>query len=397
MNDNTLKIKSALYKATDTVKEVYKIIGSEIKTKRLLLAKTLSAVSSDVCSISYLCKIENSKIIPNRIYLREICKKLEMQNSKIDALMNLKSSIATCVKAYLNNEPDKIKEKYLDGKSLINYRYKIVEFIYYISIKDLNMANKKVEALVKICSNMTKNDLIIFSTFYGILSFYNQEYSDALASFEYAINFYTDTNVDALVLAMKYKFYTYTLQNSSCTMLVYNKLINLIVENGYLQMLDEIHYRMSIFLLKNRNLLEYKKVFKLVKNTTYKNSLYLLAKLILNPYLRIKPSWIENVEPMFYYLGLIKVDLNRAKQEILKLKPTSFSETFDPTYLQYSILESDEERLFFINNAVLPMLDKDKKTVVADFFLSELACICKRINRYKMFVDLYIKLKGKRI
>jgi hypothetical protein len=44
--------------------ELYKIIGAELKRRRRAHSKTLTNLSS-VCSISYISKIENGKIIPN--------------------------------------------------------------------------------------------------------------------------------------------------------------------------------------------------------------------------------------------------------------------------------------------------------------------------------------------
>ena len=46
------------------------IIGSEIKAKRLKLSRTLESVSEELCSVSYLCKIERSSINPNPKYVK---------------------------------------------------------------------------------------------------------------------------------------------------------------------------------------------------------------------------------------------------------------------------------------------------------------------------------------
>lgn len=397
MKSSTLRIKSALFRVDNSIMETYKIIGSEIKSKRLTLAKTLQAVSGDVCSISYLCKIENNKIIPNRIYLREICKRLDMQNSKIDALMELKESINKCVKAYLEKDFKVIESCFLNGKTLINYRYRIIEFIYYISIGDYNTANKKVEPLIKLCSNMTESDLVIFSMFYGILSFYNQEFDDAIASLDYAIRFSNSTSLDVTILSLRYKLCSYIELDNSSAIFIYNNLTNILFQNGHLDKLDEIHYMMGIYLLKNHNLYEYKRIFKLVKKSSYRRSLCLMAKLVLNPFLKIKRSWIENVEPFFYYLGLIKIDLEEAKREIFKLKPTSFKECFNTIYLQYLTLDTDEEKLYYIENVILPIIDKSKGTSLENFIIVELCKISKRINKYKMFLEMFRRIKGIRL
>ena len=393
MNDITLRIKSALFRTDDTLNENYRIIGSEIKAKRLALAKTLQAVSSDICSVSYLCKIEQNKIVPNRLFLREICKKLQMQNSKIDALMSLKESIVICIKALLNKDYETIKNKYLEGKSLINYRYKIIELIYYISIADYASANKKIDILSKLCKNMEQTDLIIFSMLSGILSFYNQDFYNSTKCLDYAIRFSHSSSVEVIALSMKFMLFSNIQLNDQTAIFTYYKLINLLFQNGYLDLLDDVYFAMSIYLLFNNNLLEYKKIFVLIKNESYKRSLYLLSKLIFNKFLRIKREWINNVIPMLYYLGLIKIDINEAKKEVLKLKPNSFNEFFNPLYLQYLLLEDDEERLIFINNVALPTLEMNRSKILSDFILNEMASICKRASKYKNFTELFLKLK----
>ena len=59
-------------------KDTYFIVGTEIRARRYRLSMTLEALADGICSLSYLCKIENCKIEPNREFLREfVCRQNE--------------------------------------------------------------------------------------------------------------------------------------------------------------------------------------------------------------------------------------------------------------------------------------------------------------------------------
>ena len=56
----------------------YSLIGTELKRVRMSQSQTLSSVAGDLCSVSYLCKVEKAQLKPNRYMLNEICKKLNV-------------------------------------------------------------------------------------------------------------------------------------------------------------------------------------------------------------------------------------------------------------------------------------------------------------------------------
>ena len=85
----------------------------------------MSTLSDNICSISYLCKIENNKIIPNRLFLKEICKKLEMPEDKISSLLQLKPILDNVIK-YFFEENDK---KFYLNKVGIEYDNAQIEFV----------------------------------------------------------------------------------------------------------------------------------------------------------------------------------------------------------------------------------------------------------------------------
>lgn len=67
----------------------YSMLGTELKRVRTSQSQTLSSVAGDLCSVSYLCKIEKAQLKPNRYMLNEICKKLNLSEPQVQLLFEL--------------------------------------------------------------------------------------------------------------------------------------------------------------------------------------------------------------------------------------------------------------------------------------------------------------------
>lgn len=372
--------------------EVYDIVGAEIKDARLRLRSTQQELADDICSLSYLCKVEKNKIVPNKIFMKEICQRLNIKESKINMLLQLRMTLEDCVKAFLKKDVQALKTAVEKGEGLNNYRFKIIKLIYFIAIKDLVEANRLSKELLKIITSMAELDFVIYSLFDGILQFYNQDFEQALDNLQ-ALDNYLYCQNDIRLLQLKYKFYLNYLINCPSCIFDYKELTFRLFIEGYLEQLDEIHYVMGMYLLKNKCFCRYKDVFKVIHTTTYRRSLSLLAKFIISPRLKIKEEWIEDVEPFFYYLGLIKIDKKRAKMEIDKLNDLSFNIDFNLLILQYLCLDTVEEKYKFLFENVLNTLKNSKNVFLQDYFLKQASQISRRSGKYKMFNEMFKAFK----
>ena len=81
MSISSLKNKINKRIRVSDYKSDYQEIGSFIKKKRKELNVTQDVISNGICSISYLSKIENNQIIPNKYYVKEIMGKLDVEES----------------------------------------------------------------------------------------------------------------------------------------------------------------------------------------------------------------------------------------------------------------------------------------------------------------------------
>ena len=163
----------------------YEIVGTEIKKRRKNRSQTLEALSENVCSLSYLCKIEKNQIEPNKSFLREICSRLELSDDKIDYLFELKETIANIIKAYLVEDYGFVEYAFVSGEGLENYRYDIIKLAYYISKKEIRMADLINSKLMSITTSMSDYDLAIYSIFASILAVLKYDFKEALDDIEY--------------------------------------------------------------------------------------------------------------------------------------------------------------------------------------------------------------------
>ena len=102
-------------------KENIQIIGAELKRRRINQSQTLVNLSG-VCSISYISKIENGKIIPKMSVLRELCEEQGMSNEELETLLNIDSLIEKCIESMFWNDDGSISNIYKTVSLFDNYK-----------------------------------------------------------------------------------------------------------------------------------------------------------------------------------------------------------------------------------------------------------------------------------
>ena len=112
MNEMIIVLKKVIEKRRYSKEEENKIIGAEIRDRRISLSRTLVSLSYKICSVSYLCKIENNKILPNKLFIRELCKRLDLEDDKINELLRLNLTLDDMVKNYFEKDYAEIEKAY---------------------------------------------------------------------------------------------------------------------------------------------------------------------------------------------------------------------------------------------------------------------------------------------
>ena len=76
-------IQKVLLSHRDINNNYNKTIGSMLKHSRLNKNLTLEDVSKDICSISYLCKVENNQIVPSEKNKPKLFERLEIKEEDL--------------------------------------------------------------------------------------------------------------------------------------------------------------------------------------------------------------------------------------------------------------------------------------------------------------------------
>ena len=138
-------------------KETVKIIGAELKRRRLYQSKTLVNLSS-ICSVSYISKIENGKIIPKYHVLRDLCEEHGITKEELDTLLEVDTLIEKCVEGLFWNSRDKIKEIYERIYLLDNYKVNLIKTIYEIMFQHWDKVLQLLNSIRSIKDNLGDYD-----------------------------------------------------------------------------------------------------------------------------------------------------------------------------------------------------------------------------------------------
>lgn len=381
-------IKKEIIERNSSKEDYGQVLGIEVRFRRIKLSQTLAMTASKICSISYLSKIENNTIEASPLYLREICQQVDLDNDQIDLLMNLREIIENCIAAYLNNVESVLLESYTSGKGFENFRYKIIEFIYYLYNEDIYNANLVYKNLMRVSSTMSDFDLYVFSLFSAILCYYNQFYTDCFETLKLLTNLKISVEFD--ILRDKYAFLSLYSINSCDTSYAYKSLKEKLLNNGKYGMLEEINYLYSLFLINNKSIYEYSEILKQVTNPKYKESLRLYSD-FMDENMNLSSYDENNLTTFTKYLLHIRTNKDLAKEEIENINQ-NYDYDMNEMLLKYLLIENDNDKLKFMTDIALPNALRNNEKFNCNYFLHELASIAAHNFKYKLFSTYYLKI-----
>ena len=384
-------IKAELEKRNERKEDNYAVVGTEIKNRRTAMSRTLNGVAYKTCSVSYLSKLENNKIMPNQQYVRELCEKLDLSYDSIEMLLKSKSTLIDAVNCYLNNDTETIKKYYDDSVDLNNYRAMLIKLIYAISIFDIKSANKLDGDIMSLISSMTDIDLLIFSLFSGILHYLNYEFYEALDDL-YILR-ECECNLNMQILRDKYIFLASYALNSYDTPIAYTTITTKLIENGRYNMLDEIHYIMALYYAKNGAKASFNYIHSLIKSKRYATSANFIKTMFNSNHSisKLKSYKDTNLNAFCQLTKSIISDNKDVKNFCKSISIGIYEPDNDVLILNYLALDEIEDRIRFIVDKAFPRLRKTKEGYLIKYFFNELSYLTLNMGKYKMFSDWYIR------
>lgn len=368
--------------------DAYKLIGAELKRKRLNQSQTLSSIAGDVCSVSYLCKVEKSQIKPNRIMLKEICKRLNIESPQMNLLFQMKEFIINLAIYYNNNQFKEIENIYLKCKDFDNYKSRLISFIYFISIKDIAKADEVSKELFKLMNVMRDYELTIFVLFHSILLYYHESYIEAIDNLNEVVN--SEKHQQIINLAEKFIFYCYYKLNKPVTIKFGEKLLERYLhEMNYLE-INKIRYYLGLFFIKNRMLDEANEQIVAIDDISYKNSLIFIIDLINNNKTNIKIDTLRPFAKLLYLYHYNKKDYRKNYHEILL--SSKLEADFNDNIANYLTINNDLDKYKEIEQIYIPNVIKSRNLFDWNFFLGEFCRLSIEMGKYKPFVKSYMDM-----
>ena len=376
-------MKEYILNLKNVSKETIQIIGAELKRRRIYMSKTLVNLSG-VCSISYISKIENGKIIPKYSVLRELCEEQGITEEELQTLLEVDDLINACIEALFWNNKVKIANIYNKINALDNYKVNMIKIIYEIVYQHWNNVELLLNSIKAIESNLSEKDFYLYS----ILKMY---YLNALNQYPevYDINKKLNNCKEnyLLALAAKQKFIAvamYGLENpESAYKNYYEKYISLFNYNNeemyelYISSLIDGDYELPMH-LKNELKIDLRLKYCL-KRKDFEGLEELLKS--------YNPTQYEKL-----LIATTKDDFTYGEQLFnkLKLNRLTAKEAIISNYCNYINRGLDDELANYIIQVAAPYALKTNDGVMFKMLLEKLSMLAFNVGKYKAVATLNI-------
>lgn len=368
-----------------------KIIGAELKRRRVKRSKTLVNLSS-VCSVSYISKIENGKIIPKIHVLEELCIEQGISKEELQTLLEVDNLIEKTIEAFFWNNKEKISEIYNSVKYFDNYKVNFIKIFYEMSFYHWEKVDRLLNSIMVIKENMDDLDLELFSylqmcyenemnnypkvyELYSVLNYCKNSFLAALASkemfvavakygFESPVEAYDD-------FSRKYQ-------------LLFNNVDSMMYDL-YIESLINLEYTLSESVKKSLS-----PTHKVYYAIAKKDEDFLDE--VLKEY---KPNDYERM-----LITTFKKDYSQSEKVFTKLKPNKLTayENLISRYCSLINTSTEEEIADYIINVAIPYARRINDGFLFRMFLKKLSHLSFSVGKYKVVVNLnliYFDMKSK--
>lgn len=360
-----------------------KTIGSVIKHYRRDQKLTLEDTATGICSISYLCKVENNQIIPSDLILPKLVDKLKINEDEFNDIYD-----SNWISEIIEN--DKVRnEFYLEHKKKTNYRAKLIRYAYTIlNENNLVKAFQQFIDITKYLSHFKEEEMCFFLYLCIIICDKKERYSDVLTLCNEVFEF--NNNLQVLIkVKLKEIKAVYKLEITSQIDYYYNDAINLFIKYNdyksivYLRKYSLAHqsklittkkFEDDILSLNNIDE-EAMKYFNFCHNYFYRYD-------YINAYNDI--SKIMNLNDHYFIMAVITLYKMKKVFEINKLV-NDFKLPLRELYMQVLefITSDDDGKIDFIRSKILTSKITAEEKYIIDFLYLESYNLLKTKYLYK--------------
>jgi transcriptional regulator with XRE-family HTH domain len=383
-------------------------IGSFIKKKRKELNVTQDVISNGICSISYLSKIENNQIIPNKYYVKEIMDKLDVEESFYQKTLDDKLYLNNMVKGIFYLDDSLVIKTFEEIKDIEhNLVINIVKLGYYIYFHKED-ENQYVMMLENLVTNMNDLELKMYLYLSAIYFISKEKYKTALEVLVLGdkilvSNEYLDALISEYTYLVKQRLLkkNCSLEDYQNAQFIYNKhhntkrVIMLVLwKTRYLSKENPEKALMILNLIKESLMDKYSKDFyNLVRAEIFLSlDSYKESTLCLNN--------IDNQSDFFYQkmimlFSICKIEkdegmLTEIKNILSSYKPDRFQLKHKVQY-HYLLIERDEDIKEYLRDIAIPYSIKIEDYYGLKQYTMDVMDICIGTSRYKEATQYYKK------
>ncbi|MGM9970890.1 MAG: hypothetical protein ACI35W_00600 [Anaeroplasmataceae bacterium] len=384
-----MKIVDEILQRNDKNDDSKNIIGSEIKLQRLKLAKTLEAVCANICSVSYLCKIERNAINANPYFLSEICHRVNIDSNKLESLFNLEDYISNIDKYIYFDNAKEIVNIYDKVSTFDNYRANILKFGYHVYFNNLLNASTIDNLLLNLVSNMNDRDIATYACLKAIFCIKCYKYKEASQIFKTLLD-YKIISVEEKALIYEYMSKMYLNINSVSFLYYIEKSKeynnNLLAFNKT----KEAIFNKGIYYYINNLEKEFNDILKMPLDEKYINTLRLLETIKNDKEHEIMSGNYYNdffsLLAMYYYNNTMFI--NELNNNILNYKLSDI----EILVLKYIGLDkNDEKYLVDLVKDYYPTALALNNTYVINIITDSVMESLKNVSQYKRALEIINK------
>lgn|GEM_PF-3488470 len=288
-------IKDLVDKYSSRIISKNNTIGSILKHYRKEHDLTLEETVGDACSVSYLCKVEKDEIIPSDKILREIIKRLKINEEVFSEISDDKDT--TYIDKILEHGlvPSYILEDYISKN---DYKSKLINFAYEIfNKKNFNDAIKLNNTLKGYINFFNDDEMAFYIYIVMYVNYKREQYEGVILNFKVSESIFKNENLIVKSNVLIYKS-LYRLGRFGEAESFYKDFQPLLYRNNRINDLNKLkQYELSVF----------------ARNHSQEEILKVLKYNMRNPEISIDFTWFnyyyhleENYEKALFHIRKIR-------------------------------------------------------------------------------------------
>ena len=359
-------------------------IGFELKAQREKNGLTLAAISYDIISTSYLCKAENNQAVLKGKYVKDICKRLSIDESKLLYINDSKEKIEKAILAYLLDDVSTLYDLVEEGNGLLNYVYRLIKILYYLKkdmLSDATVELKEIEGCINSINAYDLKYIVAVAIAYdfktsrldraytGVKALEEMEPTKLLDLFNHYLCFkifliWNNPKLAEILDFFKYNPYARSLSYLYAKIQYYYEFSCIKASKDYeIDLLPLSDYPEFV-----RNL----RIFKDYRNKKFTH----------------KPNFKTPIFLCLLYKQGIGADI---KEDLAKLDGLILNIDYSKLYLEYLVLP-EELKLDFLMQEAIPYVNNTKSDYLKRFFMEEAISLAEKYKRYKLVYQIYLSL-----